>query len=148
MVDQAGVNASDVFVDVGSGVGRVAMLVHLLTGAGAIGLEIQPALAATARELASRLRLSRIPCIEGDAAELTAFMTIGTVFFLYCPFGGERLARVLDHFESLARVRMLRICCVDLPLPAREWLTADQDRSGDLTVYRSTLHPQLRAQSL
>src|SRR5690348_7895460 len=38
MVEQAPVRASDVFVDVGSGVGRAAALVHLLTGAAAIGL--------------------------------------------------------------------------------------------------------------
>src|SRR5215469_14927659 len=33
MVEQASVRPSDVFVDVGSGVGRAAALVHLLTGA-------------------------------------------------------------------------------------------------------------------
>src|SRR4029078_9775031 len=42
IVDQAPVRASDVFVDVGSGLGRAAALVHLLTGAATIGLEIQP----------------------------------------------------------------------------------------------------------
>jgi SAM-dependent methyltransferase len=148
MVDQAGVHASDVFVDIGSGLGRAAVLVHLLTGAGAIGIEIQPALVAAARELASRLLLPRVPCIEGDAADLTAYVTTGTVFFLYCPFGGERLVKVIDHLESLARTRMLRICCVDLPLPAREWLTPDPELCGDLAIYRSTLHPQLGPQPI
>jgi hypothetical protein len=137
MVDQAGVQASDVFVDLGSGVGRAAVLVHLLTGAPAIGIEIQPALAVAARALASRLPLSRVPFIEGDAAELTGLMTIGTVFFLYCPFGGERLVTVLDQLESLAQARPVRICCVDLPLPPRAWLTPDPGPLGDLAIYRS-----------
>ena len=140
MIEQAGVHASDVFVDIGSGLGRAAALVHLLTGASAIGLEIQRGLALAARDLASRLLLSRCPCIEGDAAELTGFVTIGTVFFLYCPFGGEHLMRVLDHLESIARTRMLRVCCVDLPLPSRDWLTLDPMHSGDLAIYRSRLH--------
>ena len=141
VVDQAGVHASDVFVDIGSGIGRAATLVHLLTGASAIGLEIQPALALAARDLAGRLLLSRVPCIEGDAAKLTGSMMIGTVFFLYCPFSGERLVQVLDELETIARTRMLRVCCVDLPLPYRPWLTPDPVQFGDLTVYRSTLRP-------
>jgi SAM-dependent methyltransferase len=117
IVDQAPVRSSDVFVDVGSGLGRAAVLVHLLTGAGAIGLEVQPALVAASRDLVSRLRISRVSCVEGDAASLTRFITIGSVFFLYCPFGGDRLAKVLAHLEPVARTRTLRLCCVDRPLP-------------------------------
>ncbi|MFT3770534.1 MAG: hypothetical protein QM820_34325 [Minicystis sp.] len=140
MVEQAPVRASDVFVDVGSGLGRAAALVHLLTGAGAIGLEIQPGLVHGARDLATRLLLSRIPSVEGDAAKLVRFMTIGSVFFLYCPFSGDRLARVLADLEPIARTRMIRVCCVDLPLPPCSWLTLEPQLSGDLAIYRSTLH--------
>ena len=113
------------------------MLVHLLTGAAAIGLEVQPALALASRELASRLRLSRVSCINGDATTLTGLITIGSVFFFYCPFGGDRLARVLADLESIARTRMLRICSVDLPLPPCPWLTLQARHSGDLAIYRS-----------
>ena len=41
VVERAPVRPSDVFVDVGSGVGRAVALVHLLTGAPAAGLEIE-----------------------------------------------------------------------------------------------------------
>ena len=140
MIDQAGVRASDVFVDIGSGVGRAIALVHLLTGASGIGVEIQPDLARIARELAARLALSRIPCIVGDAAQLPGSATGGTVFFLYCPFGGERLEQFLVQLEPLARTRTLRVCCVDLPLPTRAWLTPDPVQLGDLVVYRSARH--------
>jgi hypothetical protein len=141
IVDQAPIRGSDVFVDVGSGLGRAAMLVHLLTGAGAIGLEVQPALVRASRGLASRLRLSRVSCLDGDATRLTGFITIGSVFFLYCPFGGDRLAKLLADLESIARTRTLRICSVDLPLPACPWLTIQGQHSGNLAIYRSTITP-------
>jgi hypothetical protein len=43
------------------------------------------------------------------------FVVIGTVFFLYCPFGGDRLKRVLDELEAIARTRQTRVCCVGMP---------------------------------
>jgi SAM-dependent methyltransferase len=144
MVEQAPVRPSDVFVDIGAGPGRAAMFVHLLTGAPAIGIEVQRALVLAAREVTSRLRLSRVPCLEGDAAELTRLMTIGSVFFLYCPFSGERLDRLLDGLESIARTRMIRVCCVDLPLPPRSWLTPKSPLCGDLVIYRSTIRRSVR----
>lgn len=137
MVDQARVGPADVFVNVGSGLGRTAALVHLLTGARVIGIEIQAGLVRAARGLASRV--GRVSCIEGDAAQLTGFITIGTVFFLYCPFSGDRLAKVLADLESIARTRTIRICCLNLPLPHCPWLALEPRLSGDLAVYRSTL---------
>jgi SAM-dependent methyltransferase len=141
VVDQAGVRDSDIFVDVGSGLGRASALVHLLTGASVIGLEIQPHLAVAAHDLAARLLLTRLSCVVGDAAELTRFITIGSVFFLYCPFGGRRLARVMADLEDIARTRMLRVCCLDLPLPPCPWLTLDPPLAGDLAIYRSIPTP-------
>lgn len=143
VVDHAGVRASDVFVDIGSGLGRATALVHLLTSAGAIGLEIQTELAVAARKLAASLSLDRVACIQGDAATLTSFVPVGTVFFLYCPFGGEYLERVLDQLESIARTRELRICCVDMPRPARNWLKPEGEPFADLAIYRSSLHASL-----
>ena len=139
VVEHAGVQANDVFVDIGSGVGRAATLVHLLTGASAIGLEIQPALVRASREITTRLNVFRVAPVEGDAAMLVQYITIGSVFFLYCPFSGDRLDKVLDELESIARTRQIRICCVDLPLPFRPWLTLASPPFGDLTVYRSIL---------
>ena len=137
MVDAAPVRSDDVFVDVGAGVGRALALVHLLTGAGAIGIEVQPELVRAARGLAAGLSLSRVKCVEGDAAVVAAFMVVGSVFFLYCPFSGARLEKVIDDLEPIARARPLRICCVDLPLPPRPWLTRDPGRTGALEIYRS-----------
>ena len=142
VVQEAPVRASDVFVDVGAGLGRATTLVHLLTGASAVGLEIQPHLVLAARALAARLALPRVACIEGDAATLAGRIPIGSIFFLYCPFGGDRLARVLDDIEEIARTRPLRVCSVDLPLGPRPWLTPVSSGGGDLAIYRSTLHDE------
>jgi SAM-dependent methyltransferase len=138
LVEHAEVQASDVFVDVGSGVGRAAALVHLLTGAAAIGIEIQPALVLASRELAARLPGSRLSTIEGDAVRLAGSIADASIFFLYCPFSGQRLEQILDHIEPIARTRQIRVCSVDLPLPPRSWLTLVSQSSGDLAVYRST----------
>jgi hypothetical protein len=138
MVEQADVGSRDVFVDIGSGLGRAAILTHLLTGAGSIGLEIQPHLVHASRDLTSRLNVSRCPVVRGDAARLAGYITIGSVFFLNCPFGGARLAQVLDDLESIAQTRPIRVCALHLPLPPRAWLTRVLPPSADLEVYRST----------
>jgi SAM-dependent methyltransferase len=114
VVDQARVGPADVFVDVGSGLGRATALVHLLTGATAVGIEIQRALVAGARDLAARLHLTAVSTIEGDAADVARLAPHGSVFFLYCPFGGERLAKVMRELEAIARTRAIRVRCVDM----------------------------------
>ncbi|HEY6728404.1 MAG TPA: methyltransferase domain-containing protein [Polyangiaceae bacterium] len=136
-VQQARVTSTDVFVDIGSGTGRTAFLAHALTGAGCIGIEIQPALVRAATGRAAWLNLSRTRFIEGDAADWVRFMTTGTVFFLYCPFSGDRLQRFLDELEDVARARRIRVCCVDMPPLERPWLTPLPSMSVDLDVYQS-----------
>ena len=137
LVEHAPVRAADVFVDVGSGLGRAAALVHLLTGARAVGIEIQPPMVAAARAHATRLRLPDLSFVEGDAVKRAAALAGGTVFLLYCPFSGDRLAQLLDLLEPVARARPIRVCCVDLPLPARDWLTLAASPSPALAIYRS-----------
>jgi hypothetical protein len=139
LVEQADIRASDTFVDIGSGLGRAAVLTHFLTGAAAIGIEIQSALVSASRAIVSSLGASRVSIIEGDAVQLTGFLTIGSVFFLYCPFSGFRLEKVLASLERIARTREIRICCVDLPLTARAWLAEVLTPTDGVAVYRSTL---------
>jgi predicted RNA methylase len=138
LVEEAPVRSSDVFVDVGSGLGRAAAFVHLLTGAGVIGIEVQSDLVHAARDLAARLALTRVSCVEGDAATLAGSIASGSVFFLYCPFSGDRLVKVLADLEAVARTREIRVCCLDLPLPPCTWLTLELQLAGDLAIHRST----------
>jgi SAM-dependent methyltransferase len=142
LVEHAPVRAADVFIDIGSGLGRAAVLVHLLTGARAVGLEVQPALVAGSRELTGRLRLSGVSFVEGDAATLAGALAEGSVFLLYCPFSGDRLARVLSDLEPVARTRAIRVCCVDLRLPPRRWLALASPPWLDLAIHRSVGSPQ------
>jgi SAM-dependent methyltransferase len=139
IVEHAPVRASDVFVDIGAGVGRAIALVNLLTGATAIGIEIQSGLARASRELAARLLTSRVSCVEGDIKNLSGCIAGGSIFFLYCPFSGGRLSHLLAELERIAETRTVRVCCVDLPLPPCDWLTLETSLGGDLAIYRSTL---------
>jgi len=137
-VDDARVTSADVFVDIGSGAGRSAFLVHALTGACSIGLEIQPALVQAAAARAAELKPDRLRFIETDAAHWVRPDSVGTVFFLYCPFSGERLQRVLDALEGIARTRRIRVCSVDLAPFERSWLEPVPTTSADLHVYQSS----------
>ena len=134
---QVGLTEHDVFVDVGAGAGRATLLAHLLTGAGSIGLEIQPALARTAQARADWLELSRARFLPGDAAELLRFVTTGSVYFLYCPFGGVHLQRLLASLGAIVRTRQIRICCVDMPPLERPWLSRLPGSSPRIDLYQS-----------
>lgn len=139
VVHQAAVTRDDVFIDVGSGIGRAALLAHLKTGASCIGLEIQPALVRIAQGRADSLRLNRMRFFAGDAADMVPIVTVGTVFFLYCPFGADRLGRFLGSLEGVARSRSIRVCCVDMPRLEVPWLARLTPTSVRIDVYESTV---------
>lgn len=136
-VDQADVTSDDVFVDVGAGLGRAALLAHLKTGARCIGLEVQPALVRAAQGRADSMSLSRMRFLQGDAADSVSFITTGTVFFLYCPFSVSRLRRFLEGLEQVARAQAIRVCCVDMPPLEAAWLARMPSTSPSVDVYRS-----------
>lgn len=139
-IDVARICADDVFVDLGAGAGRTAVVVRRLTGARVIGVEIQPELAQAARALVARLALTEIEFVVADAAAPPDAWSEGTVFFLYCPFAGARLDRVLAHLEVIARARPIRLLTVDLPLPKRAWLVREELPYGDVALHRSVRH--------
>lgn len=138
VVERAGVSSGDVFVDVGSGIGRAIMFVHLLTGAATIGLEIQAELAREAERLGKKLGLASVLTLQGDAEHLIARVPTASVFLFYCPFGGERLLRVMQAIEPIARVRPLRLCFVDMPVPEVPWLIDEADHANDSVAIRAT----------
>lgn len=122
----------DELVDLGSGLGRVVILAHLLTGARARGIEIQPHLVARARATHAALALPSSVAFEHASAtdaELDA-----SVFFLYAPFNGAMLARVVARLELLARRRRFTICTVGLEL-AESWLRSRPASHRALSIY-------------
>lgn len=102
------VRPEDVFVDLGAGLGQAVLLVHLVSGARSIGLEIEPAFCGYARECAAGLRLSEdVRFVEGDAR--FADFCAGTVFFLYTPFTGVLLETVFELLRRAASTRSFMV---------------------------------------
>jgi SAM-dependent methyltransferase len=135
LIEVAGLTGDDVFVDLGSGLGHVALLISILTSARAVGVEVEAAYLASARECAARLRLGRAVFVEGDARR--ADFSVGTVFYLYTPFTGSMLAEVLARLRTESAGRAIRICTLGpcaLVVAEEGWLRPaaeiDPDRIG------------------
>jgi hypothetical protein len=129
--------ADDVVIDLGAGLGKVAMLTHYLTGATARGIELQPALVTRAREAAARRGLD-VSFTGGDARD--ADLEDGTVFFLYVPFTGPVLADVLRRLRSVASRRQLVVCSLGIELDREApWLARRPLDAFWLTVYDSVI---------
>lgn len=136
LVATVGFTPEDVFFDLGSGLGQVVMLVRLLAGVRAVGIEVEPAFAAYARERAGELGLSSLSFIATDARY--ADYSSGTVFFLYTPFVGGLLLEVLGLLRREAFNRRIRVvaygpCVADMVL--QDWLEP-VDGSADADAYR------------
>lgn len=136
LIDMVPVTANDFFVDIGSGIGRVPFLVHLLTGARAHGIEIQRPLAARAREFAQALGLEKdVTFVGANAADIELE---GTVFFMYAPCNGELLARVLSRMEDVSKRHPITVCTVDLVLDYVPWLSLRATTASKaLAIYKS-----------
>lgn len=138
MVREAPLRPDDELVDLGSGLGRVVMLAHLLSGARARGVEIQEPLVQYAAACSANLGLTDLSFIHADAAETELD---GSVFFLYSPFNGETLARVMRRLEAVARRRPIVVCAVGLELPDERWLQRRGISTPSLTLYDSSRAP-------
>ncbi len=134
MVREVPMRREDDIVDLGSGLGRVLILAHLLSGARARGIEIQEPLVRSAKARCAALALDAVSFVQANAAlaELE-----GSVFFLYAPFNGQMLAQVLARLEAVARRRSIVLCTVGLEFRDVPWLTPRRTSSVSLTLYDS-----------
>lgn len=98
----------DLLVDLGSGLGHVPFLVSILTGASALGVELQPAYVVSARQCARSLNLRRARFVAEDAR--VTDLSDGTVFYLFSPFSGSILRDVVCQLWRQSRSRQFRIC--------------------------------------
>jgi hypothetical protein len=108
MIRKAKIAQDDVFYDLGSGLGQVPILVNLLTGARAKGIEFEPVYCDYAERCANDLGLDQVVFANLDVRDVS--FADGTVFFMYTPFTGELLQEVLEKLRSEAQGRTLRIC--------------------------------------
>jgi precorrin-6B methylase 2 len=149
------VNKDDVFLDMGSGMGRaVIYAAAMYEFKKVIGVEISEALNSIARANVTRSK-GRLKCnnIELHTTDAVSFMipTNVTLIFFFNPFSGQTLDSVLKNIMSSLRTvrRELRIICL-VPTPssfAREldaqksWLAIERDiplnESMRCVIYRA-----------
>jgi Histone methylation protein DOT1 len=108
LIAAAALFEDDLFVDLGSGLGHVPLLVSMMTGAQSLGIEVQAGYVASARECAQSLHLDRVRFIPQDARE--ADLSSGSVFYLYSPFKGSILTQVLSTLRMESTRRSIKIC--------------------------------------
>ncbi|MEZ4730845.1 MAG: hypothetical protein R3E79_27295 [Caldilineaceae bacterium] len=141
LIDHTPFSATDVFYDLGSGLGQVVMLVHLLTGVKAKGVEVEPAFCTFARHQAQTLGLSDVAFVNTDAR--TADYSDGTIYFMFTPFRGQLLQTVLARLQQEAQHRPIRLCTFGSCTPHvadQPWLrpaTPDPRHEYKLVVFES-----------
>lgn len=107
LVEHVHFTGHDVFFDIGSGLGQVAMLVNLLTGVTVKGVEFEPAFCDYARTCAAGFNLPNVTFINVDAR--AADYAGGTVFFMFTPFKGEMMEAVLTRLRQQALHKEIKI---------------------------------------
>ena len=133
----------DVFFDLGSGLGKVVMLLHLLAQIPCIGVEFEPAYYGYAVSRAAQLGLTGARFINADAREVD--YSRGTVFYLFNPFGGEIFGTVLTKLEEEAQTRQITICSYGACTPILNglpWLEVADPGTIDevcLAIFKSNL---------
>jgi Histone methylation protein DOT1 len=141
LIKKAKFKPKDVFFDLGSGLGQVAIMVNLFTSAIAKGVEFEPAFCRYAEASAADLHLNHVEFIHADARY--ADYSSGTLFFMYTPFDGKMLQDVLQNLHGEAKKRKIKIftygsCTCEVA--QQNWLIKGynmQTRSGEFGEFIS-----------
>lgn len=100
----------DVFVDFGCGLGRAACVAARYPLKAVYGVEISPDLAARATENAAKLRGGVAGKVEIVCCSAEDFdCRVGSVFYLFNPFGAKTLAAVLGNIRAAAELKPVRV---------------------------------------
>jgi SAM-dependent methyltransferase len=136
MVARGRLTSSDVFYDLGSGLGQVTILVHLLSGATAIGIEYQPRYCTYAQVCAADLGLAGVHFVNADVRAID--LSDGDVFFLYSPFEGQMLHDVLARLRAVSLGRPIRVFaygpCSEA-LSRQPWLERTDGAGGESDLW-------------
>jgi len=143
LIEKCPFTKDDVFFDLGSGLGQVAILVNLLAGITVKGVEFEPAFCDYARSCAAELNLSGVTFVNTDARK--ADYSEGTVFFMYTPFTGEMLqeALALLRKESLLRkIKLITYGPCTAEVASQSWLNfavPKNDNIYKLSIFNSLM---------
>lgn len=107
LIVKAAFKPTDVFFDLGSGLGQATILVNLICCIVSKGVEFEPAFCNYARSCATGLHLNDVEFIHSDARY--ADYSTGTIFFMYTPFKGQMLQEVLQNLKQEAKNRKIKI---------------------------------------
>lgn len=118
LLDSAELGPGRTLVDLGSGLGKVVLLTALLSGANAIGVELDGALVAGARSAASALGLANASFIEGDLRSVP--LPEADVYYMFIPL--QRSAELLARLEPIAQRRRFLLFAQGLDLSQTPWL--------------------------
>jgi cyclopropane fatty-acyl-phospholipid synthase-like methyltransferase len=91
---------ADVFVDIGSGKGRVLCCAARYQVAKVIGIDLSEPLCTQARANANRLRGRKAPIVVHNVRAQEFDYSRANVFFLFNPFGAETLDQVLTSIRN------------------------------------------------
>jgi SAM-dependent methyltransferase len=148
ILDHLDLGSADVFVDIGSGKGRVLCCAARKPVRRVVGVELSAGLCREARDNAERLRGRRAPItVENTLADKYDYADT-TVLFLFDPFGETTLRSALERIAEGTGGRGLRIAYAnptnDAVFQEQPWLDGrerlSRDRTGwehDVTFYRS-----------
>jgi hypothetical protein len=138
---RGGITAGDVVLDLGSGLGHVPLLVHILTGARCIGIERDGGYVDVATRAATSLGLTGVRFVEGDARE--ADFSGVDVFYLFTPFIGTVLRDVVARIEAEAARRAVRVVALGpctRTFARQPWLVSDDpdpEAAERIVLFRS-----------
>lgn len=139
LIGLTALTSEDVFVDIGSGLGHVPMMVSICTKSRSFGVEYEATYAERSQQCARELNLKRVAFLQQDARD--ADLSDGTVFYLYTPFLGSILCAMLKRLRREAATRQIRICCYGpctSIVAGESWLVATTPLDANLiTVFCS-----------
>jgi len=133
LIERTALTERDSLIDLGSGLGHVTLMTSICTDANCTGIELEPSYVDCARKSAQSLNLNNARFIQSDARDTD--LSEGTIFYLYTPFAGTILRRVLNSLRHEAAKREIRICtfgpCTQI-VAEEQWLSV----SGPLEIDR------------
>jgi len=138
---------ADVFVDIGSGKGRVLCCAARYPVVRAVGVDLSEPFCEAARENARRLRGRRAPIVVENAMAEDFDYSDATALFLFDPFGPTTLHSLLEGIGRRPH-RDLRIAYANPTYEAvfevhkwlevtERWNAADRHDEHSVTFYRS-----------